>query len=332
MDKLAIAQKAALVPLFLVIILLSSEVLSHLLKDRDVAETVQARAGLVEQINDLVHQLQRERGYSSGYLASGGKSLSQEVADQRVITDRTIASVVSKWSADEGRIVPQDILQSISDIRQWRAQVDVQSFSVGDVLARYTALVNALLGVAEVQSIVVAEDALPLLIDALQAIAQAKEAAGLQRAAGAIALGGQSMDRALHERMLSLAAREKAFLQLAKLNATTGGRPMNAEKTLQFSQMDMVRAQLIQMGYGAPAPDMTAAEWFTLSSAWIDRLHLEENRLNAVVRHLSVAASDQANKALLIRGICILVALALLAMQLPIRRRPWSRAYAPEWS
>ena len=44
-----------------------------------------------ENIGRLVHELQRERGMSSAYIASGSKSFSHALADQRARTD-------SAWS------------------------------------------------------------------------------------------------------------------------------------------------------------------------------------------------------------------------------------------
>ncbi|WP_299657115.1 nitrate- and nitrite sensing domain-containing protein [uncultured Tateyamaria sp.] len=309
------AQKAALLPLFLVIILLGSEVINHLIRDRDLASEVLSRARFVEEVNDLVHQLQRERGYSSGFLASDGRYLGQEMARERALTDRVLASVLGQWAGGGDRLVPDPVLADLSDVTAWRAQIDALRISGADVLSRYTRLVNGLLGATEVQSISVTRDALPLMIETRQAIAQAKEAAGLQRAAGSMALGAHAMDKALHARVLTLAAREETFLSLASLKAEAASRPLKAIKTTQFEQMDAVRRDLIDMGYGGTPPAVSPAEWFAISSAWVDRLRAEENRLNAAISHVSETAAERAKDALILRGLCVLFAMFLLAYQ-----------------
>ncbi len=45
-------------------------------------------------INDLVHQLQRERGYSAGFVASGGENFCADLARQRPATDTVVPSAL----------------------------------------------------------------------------------------------------------------------------------------------------------------------------------------------------------------------------------------------
>lgn len=122
--------------------------------------------------------------------------------------------------------------------------------------------------------------------------------------------------------------REETFLDLAHLKAQAAERPLTTLKKRQFEQMEAVRQQLIAMGYGGAEPGVTAADWFAISSAWVDRLRVEENRLNAEIAYVSSVASENARDALILRGLAVLFAFALLGYQLMARKRSRHHGYA----
>src|SRR5712691_9424909 len=54
---------------------------------------VQELAGLNRELSGLVHELQKERGRTSLFLAAGGKQFSAELSSQRLLTDEHLASL-----------------------------------------------------------------------------------------------------------------------------------------------------------------------------------------------------------------------------------------------
>ncbi len=306
-------------PLIVVILLLGWKVLGTLFADRDRAELVESRTYLAERLNDIVHQLQRERGYSSGYLASDGRALTDELAAQRRLTDEVVGNVVSEWAVADGPRNADVIEARLDELQQWRTWVDAQSIARSEVVDVYTAFISDLLEAAELNIVASPEDRLRLLIEASQALAQAKDTAGLQRATGAAAFASQDMDAELHLTLVSLAAQEAAFLELAEGNVQGSGWHLAVNQSENFAPMDRVRRDLIAAGYGGSMPDISAESWFALSSDWINALRRAENQLASEIADLSREAAQTATSNLISNGLQVVLALLFVFAQVSDR-------------
>src|SRR5688572_4332506 len=56
--------------------------------NHDLASRILRQVDLAAATGDLIHHVQRERGASSGFLASGGQQLGPEMAANRIATDK----------------------------------------------------------------------------------------------------------------------------------------------------------------------------------------------------------------------------------------------------
>lgn len=71
------------------------------------------------QIDDVIHELQKERGISAGYIGSQGKKLREELIAQRTLTDRKIRIFAKNLSAQ----IKKNKYPSLSEIKS-RAKVN----------------------------------------------------------------------------------------------------------------------------------------------------------------------------------------------------------------
>jgi len=94
LDNLGISTRVAiacLLPLFAFTIFAGKDLLEKHAEFAD-AESIAVVAQAAPMISSLVHELQKERGASAGFINSAGKSLADTLRNQRPATDKMLAS------------------------------------------------------------------------------------------------------------------------------------------------------------------------------------------------------------------------------------------------
>ena len=159
-----------------------------------VDNAVRAAETTFEQafVKDLVHELQKERGYSAGFIASNGQSFRQSLITQRVETDIVIAPALRQTPLI-ALLKPDEFASASSALdllAQTRANVQNLNLTVPEMANYYTSLINDLL----LASYPVTDSGTETALSALEAsraiLSSAKERAGLERAMGSTVLSG----------------------------------------------------------------------------------------------------------------------------------------------
>jgi len=117
---------------------------------------VLALADLAPTISALVHEMQKERGASAGFIGSKGSKFTKKLSDQRLLTDGTFealqtaisqfdtsrysATLANKMTAANG---------ALSDLAGVRSQVSNLEFSIPKMAAYYTSTIGKLLSIIE---------------------------------------------------------------------------------------------------------------------------------------------------------------------------------------
>ncbi|WP_165595916.1 methyl-accepting chemotaxis protein [Tritonibacter horizontis] len=278
-------------------------------------------------LNSLVHELQKERGYSAGFIASAGKNFPAELDLQRRDTETALGHVQANAEMLRGRDVQlyeatQARLQQLSDIR---VSVDAFDLTVPQMAAFYTGTINMLLDLArpefvsEVAEAKRAADALTLqraLLLARTMVGGAKERAGLERAMGATGLGG-GFSLAVHDRFVSLGGGQQALLIEATNLIDGPGWKASLESEPEYQAISAARQRIIAGYETGDFGGLTAPEWFKISSDWINLLRQRELSLGADIEALKVevlADVKQTYRELLAIGIIASVAVTLFAI------------------
>jgi hypothetical protein len=138
---------------------------------------------------DLVHELQKERGLTAGFLASKGSRFGGELTAQRKLTDTKLQQLETAYTtAKEARFTDQFIgpvtggMNQIKGLAATRTKIDAQSLSTSDAIGFYTGQIALYLkGVSAVGG--EGSDAVLLsLTGAFGYFLNAKELAGQERA------------------------------------------------------------------------------------------------------------------------------------------------------
>ena len=142
-----------------------------------------------EKISFLVHELQKERGMSAGFLGSKGSSFANQIDVQRDLTNQkrkeleeTINGIQQEEYGSDFQNLVRNATVLLGNLESWRDKVSAQSVSVKDAVQYYTRTNASLLNVIGYMTHLSSDAELANLIAAYFNFLQAKERAGIERA------------------------------------------------------------------------------------------------------------------------------------------------------
>ncbi|NIA70902.1 HAMP domain-containing protein [Pelagibius litoralis] len=292
---------------------------------------LQELSTLAPDISALVHELQKERGASAGFIGKKGEgAFSERLNKQREVTDQQLghfAAAIDAFDAAafgtvfEGKL--QAALENVEQLDQQRAEVSNLSLSVGQMAKYYTGTIAKLLDSVGEMAVLSTDaevtDAIVVYINFLQA----KERAGIERAMGASGFGKGSFAPAVHQRFVSLIAQQGAFIANFFAFASPAQKAFYAE-TLQGQAVDEVarmRKIAIESAYGGSLGDVTGPVWFDTITQKINLLKQVEDRIATDLQGLVIELGEQAQHGFIIlaAGIVILLLATAVVVTVSVR-------------
>ncbi|MCG9694578.1 methyl-accepting chemotaxis protein [Vibrio sp. Isolate22] len=137
--------------------------------------------------SELVHELQKERGMTAGFIGSKGTKFVSELQSQRTSADNRRAQRAEYWQSaaiDLPQItrLNNEISQSLNQITSIRNRVDSQSIPLSEALGYYTKLNAKLLSVSALIAELSSDATITTETIAYYNFLQGKERAGIERA------------------------------------------------------------------------------------------------------------------------------------------------------
>lgn len=267
-------------------------------------------------VGDLVHELQKERGYSAGFVASRGANFADNMPAQRTRSDEAWARLqtsfgqLSEWSPDE----VTSLGTRMNQLGDWRRDVSALQLSVPELATRYTGTINTLLSITTNLAQDMSSDALSPTARASKLLALAKEAAGLERAMGATGLGQASFPHNIYVRFVALRSEQIALLDLAETEWDGPVRLIDAVSSETSERLKAMRDVVDVSMTSTRTPALEASDWFAASTEWIDGLRSVETslmtRINERANRTLDAARDTLRNELVISLLVIAAVLA----------------------
>ncbi len=150
---------------------------------------VEQLSSLAVQLSALVHETQKERGMTAGFLGSEGKKFTSELPTQRIVTDKRIASLNKflndfdeKRYGSELKDFLDNILKNLSRIKNKREAVTALKISLADAIGFYTETNAFCLNVIAYIPKISSNAEIAILTSAYANFLQGKERAGIERA------------------------------------------------------------------------------------------------------------------------------------------------------
>jgi len=263
-----------------------------------LADRVVFLADLASDLGHCIHELQKERGLSAGFVASRGASYRPELSAQRLKTDearlkleRTLVGPGAAFSKPD---TVTQIRERLGRLDSRRSAIDGLAVAAPEVIAAYTDLIASLLLGASDLTQVSANPQIGALTGAYLHLLQGKEQAGQERATGNMTLAGGAITPHLFARLVELsAAQETNFKAFERLAPADLGAAL-AEVRRTSGEVEGMRAAFERYLAAGTAPPFTAPDWFKATTARIDRLKGVED---AVARGLLGLAGAQRGEA-----------------------------------
>jgi methyl-accepting chemotaxis protein len=179
------------------------------------------------QISMLVHELQKERGASSGFLASNGQKFGDILKRQWTTTDDKVLNYTASLAtlqeqsagealADKTRKVGA-ILQTLSNTRQ---QVTTQQIEAKEAVTYYTALIKTLLDTISATSHLSDNPEITTQLFAYVNFLQSKERTGIERATLSAVFSKGAFTLETYGRFQQLLAAQESYLAAFRAEAT----------------------------------------------------------------------------------------------------------------
>jgi len=296
----------------------------EMLDKRTQSQAADSASALIEVaplISGLIHELQKERGASVGFVSSKGQALATALHDQRPATDKALASWRQRMAGFDRSKLGSGFSHSLDDAQSalgmlagTRDAIDTLAVSPPKAAEYFTATIADLLAAIQTTGDLSEDVRILRQSIAFSAFVQRKEFAGQERAAGAQGFSAGAFAPDVHRAFVRLGAMQEAQAQIFSKNAM----PDQIEAVQTALKNPIVDEVARMRAAGIAAPFDTAAvravsgpQWFDAATRNIDLLKTIEDRLAGDFLSVARGVSDQARWGF---WSVVLIFLALLAI------------------
>lgn len=285
---------------------------------------VEALAHLAPVLSSLVHELQKERGASAGYVGSEGQKFRLKLSGIREETDAREQDFHGKIKAyqekeEVGVILSRSLAlvqDSLGVLNAVRDKVDRFDLSVPELARYYTGTIARLLKTIEELSTLSNDDRVLRCISAYMALLQSKERAGLERAMGSVGFSKGRFEKNIYIRFVKLVEAQRSFFSFVEVFATPEELAFYTATVSgpEVAEVERMRKIAFDFHVSGNTGGVDATYWFDTITVKINLLKKVEDRLAtdllAVAKDARVQA--QAEYASLVTLIAIVMPLSLV--------------------
>lgn len=293
-------------------------------------------------VSNVVHELQKERGLSAGFIGSKGARFGAELVDQHSLTDTLRNTLATELAGIEKDLLPAALrgaldkgsngLQSLNEMRQ---RIRNQQTTAAESFAYYTQSIDLLMAMLNMAPTVIEDAETTRRMQAYTALLNAKEQAGRERATiNGLLAADAALPIALVQRVQSIVTAQDIYLASfqslgqpsarAALDAIMADKP--AQETARIRSLVLEKSLQGQFG-------VSPSHWFATISSKINALKGLEDQIagslhEEVTRHEEEAQwgiGTSAVTALLMLGVALLFFMQMNGM---LRRLSTSVAVA----
>jgi hypothetical protein len=242
-----------------------------------------ARVEFADVIGQLIHALQRERGASSIYLASGGQRFAAErqaaVADAQPIESTLRALFGAQMAPEQGATARTLSLMAwalldLDALAGLRSQIGRLAPTAHDAVAAYSRLIAGLVELIFHVADAALHPGISRLLVAFVHLVQGKEAAGQERAVGAQLFASGACDETAQQRVIHLIDAQERSLAVFEEFAEPALRTrwQQHQLTPNVAQLERLRRTLCTAKPGAVLDTRLSDTWFDVTSGRITEM------------------------------------------------------------
>jgi methyl-accepting chemotaxis protein len=267
--------------------------------------------------SELVHELQKERGMTAGFLGSKGTKFAKKLQNQRQNTDQKRVKQERFWgdndfSLNEIKQLNETINQSLQKLVSIRQQVDSQSITLGKALTYYTQLNKKLLSVAILNTNISSNALITKETFAYYNFLQGKERAGIERAVLSNTFAKNKYGEGMYAKFITLVSEQNTYFDNFKQLSNEQGKQYFEQQLNNSAVKEVLKLREIAKNTQSDFA-IDAEYWFAQSTERIGQLKKVENYLGNKLLALVEEISSNAFQAMLVNIIVtsLLIVLAL---------------------
>jgi methyl-accepting chemotaxis protein len=301
--------------------------MSMAFKKMNNAYDAEYNAFLSHAVLSIVHETQKERGASAGFVGSNGAKFSQSLRTQRLDTNATLNTLKN---AQREWVLSKEMHKELKEfealffeLESMRRKVDNLSTSVPDLLKYYTAINSKGLHIV-IKAARLSED--PIIAKELTAIynfSSAKESSGMERALLANVFASNAMSYAQKARFIEFSTQQKVYINEALEVAPEAIKSVlqSALNQSAFAEVDRFR-ELVKQKSSDFNVDPEA--WFTSATNRINALKEAEEKALTIVDKTAIRIQQDAVTVLVVEAMIFIFGLlitAALFLSIQLRHR-----------
>ncbi|ROL66137.1 chemotaxis protein [Pseudomonas chlororaphis] len=301
-----------LLPLLGFLILAGVFVVDNYKTLRDMNATVTASA-TAQKLSQLITTLQRERGASGVFLGSGGKSMGERMSQMRQDSSASVEVVRGLSATGNGQL--DKVLNALDQLPVVRGQVDKLSINSTESGARYTEIIQTLIGYTHSLEASVNNATIVHALGALNQFIEMKERAGRERVVLGLVFNQGRFDEALLSRFSRNLGEFTAYYDAFRRKAPAASLQQFDQQMQSPAAVEVGKLQ--RLGFEVPmgqALGVKPEAWFELATQRIDLMGQVEEALGQSVSGLAMHERDDANRALWLTIGAVIVSLLAVSV------------------
>jgi len=300
---------------------LSASAILHSVSVKNEMSTISSLTQLAVIYSELVHELQKERGITAGYIGSNGVNFGHKLQNQRQNTDDKRRQQMQFWQESDFQLASinqlhNSIEQTFAQIVSIRQRVDAQNIPVAEALKYYIQLNEQLLSVAVINANLSTDALVTKETIAYYNFLQGKERAGIERAVLSNTFVQDAFSEGMFIKFITLISEQETYFD----NFNRFANESNQQYFLQQMTHESVKeVEKLRVLAESKSTDFNVKPeyWFAQSTARIGKLKNIENQLDNTI--LALVGEKQASALnLLIINVLISTVLIVLAIAISI--------------
>lgn len=254
-------------------------------------------------ISDLIHELQKERGTSSGFVSSKGASFASALGPRRADTDRALATYKAELNGVKEAVKLETFRTALNranteldGLAVLRRQIDSLAVDAPSLAADYSRKIKELIELVSALELSALDADMTRNLMKYTLLLQLKEAAGQERAAGTTAFSAGSLSPQLHRTFVRLAAAQDAYAgDFRRLASKEQAALIDTVLTgaLQ-TEVETMRAVAYEAPFGGDLARVSGEKWFDATTRRVDALKDVERRFAGDLLKKATALSEAA--------------------------------------
>ncbi|BFM15777.1 methyl-accepting chemotaxis protein [Maricurvus nonylphenolicus] len=267
------------------------------------AETIEILVEIAAANSALVHELQKERGASAGYLGSAGRKFGDVLTKQRRSTDDAISKRQQLLSHFDRQTLAPAIVDSLNqvdnrlnELGSIRQGVTSLKIASSKAIGYYTQNNKILLDIAPRAATVSKDSQITQQIQAYYNFLQGKERAGIERAVLSAVFSLDNFTPDSYKKFIRLVSEQDSYLSVFETFALPeqANFYQNAMQDSAVNEVKRFRNKAFEYAeFGDFGIEPTT--WFKAATGRINQLKRVEDKLSEDILSFSVAQRDQAN-------------------------------------